>query len=48
MKFMRMYERKIGPARKLCEYRNNIFGGGYNVRFSDLSEIIFPVLFLRL
>lgn len=28
MKFMRMYERKIGPARKLCEYRNNIFGGG--------------------
>lgn len=28
MKFMRMYGRKMSPAWKLSEYRNNIFGGG--------------------
>lgn len=48
MKFMRMYGRKMSPAWKLSECRNNIFGGGYNVRFSNPSGIIFSAFFLLL
>ncbi len=45
MKFMRMYGRKMSPAWNLSECRNNIFGGGYSVRYFNSSGIVYPAFF---
>lgn len=48
MKPVYIHEKKVNAAGGLFSRRNNIFGGGYNVRYSNPVEIIFSAFFLLL
>lgn len=48
MKPVCIHGKKLNTAGRSRLTRNNIFGGGYNVKYSSPVEIIFPALFLLL
>lgn len=48
MKPVYIHGEKVNAAGGLFSRRNNIFGGGYNVRYSNPVEIIFSAFFLLL
>lgn len=45
MKSVYIQQRKMNPAGKLSMPQNNIFGGGYSVRYFNSSGIVYPAFF---